>query len=97
MILPCVLGPADLWFSQDPEEVDAARERCTGCPVRRHCLLGALDRREECGVWGGELFLAGRPVPGPARNGRPPKNAELIEREQRARMARRIEAVLQPA
>jgi WhiB family redox-sensing transcriptional regulator len=97
MTLPCVVGPADLWFSRDPEEVDVARVRCARCPVRRDCLLGALERREECGVWGGELFLGGRPVPGPARNGRPAKNAEMVEREQRARMVRRIEAVLQSA
>jgi len=31
----------------------AAKAICAGCPIRTACLLGALDRNEEDGIWGG--------------------------------------------
>jgi WhiB family redox-sensing transcriptional regulator len=39
-----------------------ARQVCSGCPVRRECLRAATKRREPWGVWGGELFDAGRVI-----------------------------------
>jgi WhiB family redox-sensing transcriptional regulator len=92
--IPCTVGSADLWFSDVPAEIDVARSQCVGCPLQRECLNGALRRQETCGVWGGELFLGGLPVPSPKRNGRPPKNAAAIEAEMHVQMRRRIDAVL---
>jgi WhiB family redox-sensing transcriptional regulator len=97
MTIPCVVGPADLWFSDVPADVDRARVLCAGCPMRRPCLVGALQRGEACGVWGGELFLGGLPVPGPRRNGRPRKDAAAVERVLQQQMTRRIDTVLASA
>jgi hypothetical protein len=36
-------------------------------------LEGALERREPCGVWGGQLFVNGAIVAAKRRRGRPPK------------------------
>lgn len=95
--IPCVAGSADLWFSDVPVEIDRARSLCAGCPLRRECLMGALERSETCGVWGGELFLGGRPVPSPKRNGRPPKDAARVDAHLRELMVRRIDEVLASA
>lgn len=92
--IPCAIGEGDLWFSDVPAEIDHARRLCVGCPLQRECLNGALQRQEACGVWGGELFLGGLPVPAPKRNGRPPKNAAVIEAQMHLQMRQRIEAVL---
>lgn len=92
--IPCTVGDGDLWFSDVPREIDRARAHCVECPLRRQCLQGALERAEACGVWGGELFLGGLPVPSPKRNGRPPKNAAQIEAEMHIQMRRRIDSVL---
>lgn len=92
--IPCAVGTGDLWFSDVPTEIDHARRLCVGCPLQRQCLNGALERQETCGVWGGELFLGGLPVPSPKRNGRPPKNAAALEAEMHQQMRRRIDAVL---
>lgn len=56
--LPCVRRPG-LFFSGRPHDVGAAKTLCTGCPARRTCLAGAIERREETGVWGGELLRYG--------------------------------------
>lgn len=95
--IPCAAGPADLWFSDVPGEIDHARSLCAGCPLRRECLSGALDRAETCGVWGGELFLGGLPMPSPKRNGRPRKDAAEVDARLHAQMARRIDEVLATA
>lgn len=98
--IPCTAGQVDLWFSEAPAEIAHARRLCGGCPLRRECLRGALDRGEACGVWGGELFVGGAPVPGPKRNGRPPKDAPAQDAAAHSRMHARIHAVLagtQPA
>ena len=42
----------------DIEGTRSAKAVCRGCPVRVDCLLEALERREEFGLWGG----AGEPV-----------------------------------
>jgi WhiB family redox-sensing transcriptional regulator len=92
--IPCTVGSGDLWFSDMPTDIDHARVLCVGCPIQRQCLEGALKRQETCGVWGGELFLGGLPVPSPKRNGRPPKNAKVIEAQMQMQMRQRIDAVL---
>lgn len=92
--VPCVAGPADLWFSDVPGEIERARNLCVGCPLRRDCLRGALGRAETCGVWGGELFRGGLPVPSPKRNGRPRKDAAEVDARLHRQMTQRIHSIL---
>lgn len=70
--LPCSDDP-ELFFAESPQDVESAKELCQGCPARRTCLTGALERREPWGVWGGELFLRGEVVPRKRPRGRPRK------------------------
>lgn len=74
-LLPCRLGDPDLWFAESPADVEEAKSRCQGCPVRQACLTGALQRREPWGVWGGELFIAGVVVARKRPRGRPRKDS----------------------
>lgn len=48
------LRASEALFSSDRQtQVQAAREWCVPCPVRRECLDYAMANREEFGVWGG--------------------------------------------
>jgi WhiB family transcriptional regulator, redox-sensing transcriptional regulator len=67
----------ELFFSESPQDVEVAKALCSGCPVRRACLAGAIERREPLGVWGGELFERGVVVPRKRPRGRPRKNTEV--------------------
>jgi WhiB family redox-sensing transcriptional regulator len=81
------LGPVDAWmvdagcreldtalfFSDELDDIAAAKLACLACPVRSRCLDAAVDRGEQYGVWGGHLFVAGRIVLSKRRRGRPPK------------------------
>jgi WhiB family redox-sensing transcriptional regulator len=71
---PC-RGLGWLFFSEDEQSVDRAKEICAGCRRSATCLSGALDRREACGVWGGELLRFGEVLPGVPKRGRPRKVA----------------------
>lgn len=73
--LPCQEGDGDLWFSEQPSDVDLAKSLCTDCPIKAACLAGALERREPWGVWGGELFAQGAIVARKRPRGRPRKVA----------------------
>lgn len=64
----------DLFFSDEPGEISQAKAVCAGCPVLAQCLEAALDRREQFGVWGGQLFIAGRIHLTKRAKGRPPKS-----------------------
>lgn len=68
------LGP-DLFFSDDLDDVIAAKRVCLTCPVRTDCLDEAVARGERYGIWGGHLFEEGRIVLHKRRCGRPPKVA----------------------
>ena len=57
--LPCHVGDADLWFAENPAELEQAKALCADCPIRRECLDAALEREEPWGVWGGEIFERG--------------------------------------
>lgn len=71
---PTCAGPqAELFFSDDASDIERAKTLCAACPGRRACLAGALERREPCGVWGGELFHAGAVIPRKRPRGRPRK------------------------
>ena len=69
--VPCRDGDARLWFAADPEDLELAKAQCRGCPLRAACLAGAIERREPCGVWGGEIFDRGQILPVKRRRGRP--------------------------
>lgn len=71
--LPCLAHDPDLWFSETPAELDAAKTFCVDCPVRLACLAGAIRRREPWGVWGGEIFERGRVISRKRGRGRPRK------------------------
>jgi WhiB family transcriptional regulator, redox-sensing transcriptional regulator len=71
--LPCTERP-ELFFAESPQDVEQAKAMCAGCPVRLACLAGALERGEPCGVWGGELLMAGVIMPRKRSRGRPRKN-----------------------
>ena len=71
-----------LFFSEQLDDIAAAKAFCAGCPVKDDCLDGALTRREPWGVWGGELFVHGKVVAQKRKRGRPPKvRPELEEQE----------------
>ncbi len=74
--LPCRTDDADLWFADDPAELERAKALCAQCPVRSECLAGALRRREPWGVWGGQIFERGSVIARKRPRGRP-SNAEL--------------------
>ena len=73
--LPCRVNNPDLWFAESPSDVEFAKALCTDCPVRALCLIGAKQRREPWGVWGGELFLQGVVIPRKRPRGRPREDA----------------------
>ncbi|KGN30739.1 hypothetical protein N802_05910 [Knoellia sinensis KCTC 19936] len=74
MQLPCQAHPEDLWFAEEPDDIERAQALCHSCPLRRECLTDALDRREPVGVWGGEILHKGAIVPRKPRAGRPRKH-----------------------
>ncbi len=61
-----------VFFSDDLDDIGAAKRICLDCPVRGRCLDAAVSRGEQYGVWGGHLFVAGRIVLSKRRRGRPP-------------------------
>ncbi len=72
----------ELFFSEQLDDIAAAKAFCIECPVKEQCLDGALTRREPWGVWGGELFVHGKIVAQKRKRGRPPKirpEAEIPE------------------
>lgn len=64
---------ADTFFSDEPGDIGVAKRVCASCACASRCLEGALDRREQYGVWGGQLFVAGRVLLSKRGKGRPPK------------------------
>ncbi len=74
----CATGGAGLtalFFSEELQDIAAAKRLCAECPVMVECLEGAMARREPWGVWGGQLFLNGKILASKRRRGRPPKVA----------------------
>ena len=69
-----VAGASDLFFSEELQDIAAAKRICAECPVIAPCLEGAIGRSEPCGVWGGQLFAGGRILTIKRRRGRPPKH-----------------------
>jgi WhiB family redox-sensing transcriptional regulator len=75
--LPCTEDP-ELFFAESPQDVELAKAMCRGCRARLACLVGALERGEPWGVWGGELLLRGAIVPRKRPRGRPRKDVVPI-------------------
>ena len=44
--VPCHVGDPDLWFAENPVDLERAKALCAECPIRRECLDAALDRAE---------------------------------------------------
>ncbi|MEC9325739.1 MAG: WhiB family transcriptional regulator, partial [Actinomycetota bacterium] len=59
LAVPCHVEDPDLWFAEDPRDLERAKELCAECPLRRECLNAALERQEPWGVWGGEILDRG--------------------------------------
>ncbi len=71
--LPCLVEDFRLWFSDQPDELERAKQHCGRCPIRQSCLAGALERRETAGVWGGEILVGGIVIARKRPRGRPRK------------------------
>ena len=63
----------ELFFSEQLDDIAAAKAFCGECPVKETCLRNAQERRERWGVWGGELFVNGKIVAQKRKRGRPRK------------------------
>ena len=72
--LPCRQYDPDLWFADQPTDLEVAKALCGDCPLKAECLAGALDRNEPWGVWGGEIFEHGAVVARKRPRGRPRKD-----------------------
>ncbi|QVQ54015.1 WhiB family transcriptional regulator [Spiractinospora alimapuensis] len=75
--IPCRSRP-DLFFAESPSDIESAKALCADCPVKEQCLSGAVERREPHGVWGGQLFIAGKIVARKRPRGRPRKDEQPI-------------------
>lgn len=64
----------DLFFSDEPVDITAAKNICAACTALALCLEGALDRHEQFGVWGGQLFIDGKIHLTKRGRGRPPRD-----------------------
>ena len=51
-LLPCQRENPELWFSEQPADLEQAKAHCRLCPVRGSCLSGAVERRERYGGLG---------------------------------------------
>ncbi len=72
--IPCRDYDSELWFAERPDDVEFAKTLCAACPLQAECLIGALDRREPWGVWGGQLLVQGAVVARKRPRGRPRKD-----------------------
>lgn len=72
--LPCHAHDPDLWFAENPVDIEAAKALCAPCPLRAACLAGALERAEPWGVWGGQFVLGGDVIARKRGRGRPRKD-----------------------
>ncbi len=68
-----------LFFSDELADIACAKNICSDCPVIAECLEAAFTNGEQWGVWGGQLFVAGKVVMNKRRRGRPSKVARPEE------------------
>lgn len=74
-LYPCHVNDPELWFADEPDDLESAKALCAACPVQRACLAGALERGEPWGVWGGHLLERGVVIPRKRPRGRPRKGS----------------------
>ncbi|ADU00578.1 WhiB family transcriptional regulator [Mycolicibacterium gilvum] len=74
--VPCHVEDPDLWFAEDPRDLERAKTLCADCPVQRACLNAALERQEPWGVWGGEILERGSVIARKRPRGRPRKDSK---------------------
>jgi hypothetical protein len=53
---PCATTDGDEWFPEVGGDGARAKEICSACPYKAPCLLDAIHRREQHGIWGGVNF-----------------------------------------
>jgi WhiB family redox-sensing transcriptional regulator len=70
-LLACLDADPNLFFAENPAQLEQAKGYCQRCPAQRACLAAALERREATGVWGGEIFERGHVIPDKRPRGRP--------------------------
>ena len=80
--LPCQVS-TQLFFAEREADVIAAKALCLDCPIRTDCLMGAIERREPWGVWGGEVFVEGVIVAHKRGRGRPRKHPLVAQQPAR--------------
>ncbi|MFW0789096.1 WhiB family transcriptional regulator [Gordonia sp. CPCC 205333] len=73
--VPCQVADPDMWFAENPRDLEQAKALCADCPLRAECLAAALDRAEPWGVWGGEILERGAVIARKRPRGRPRKTA----------------------
>jgi WhiB family transcriptional regulator, redox-sensing transcriptional regulator len=78
-VLPCHAEDPDLWFAENPADLERAKALCGRCPIRAQCLTAALEREEPWGVWGGEIVERGNVVAQKRPRGRPRKDGPRPE------------------
>lgn len=49
----CATADPESWFPERGGSSSTAKKICSGCPVRRPCLMYSLEADERFGVWGG--------------------------------------------
>ena len=76
LAVPCHVEDPDLWFAEDPRDLEQAKALCAQCPIRRECLNAALERQEPWGVWGGEILDHGTVIARKRPRGRPRKDTK---------------------
>jgi WhiB family transcriptional regulator, redox-sensing transcriptional regulator len=76
LAVPCHVEDPDLWFADNPRDLEHAKALCAECPIRRECLTAALERQEPWGVWGGEILDRGTVIARKRPRGRPRKDTK---------------------
>jgi WhiB family redox-sensing transcriptional regulator len=88
--LPCRQYDPDLWFADQPTDLEVAKALCGSCPLKVECLAGAIERGEPWGVWGGEIFERGAIVARKRPRGRPRKDELARDAVLKTEVATRI-------
>jgi len=86
-----------LFFSDELRDIAKAKTICATCPVMADCLEGALERHEQWGVWGGQLFVHGKVVFVKRGRGRPPRTARPHDGLPHVAVPEHLVHLLQPA
>jgi WhiB family redox-sensing transcriptional regulator len=69
-------GMTEVFFSDEPGDIEQAKRICATCPVIEPCLEAAIAFPEPWGVWGGQLFRNGHILAVKRRRGRPSKASQ---------------------